>query len=53
MITTRGMKEAQCRDLSSWIADILDAMQAGDAEASIAEVKIKVRALCAEFPAYG
>ena len=52
VITTRGMKEAQCRALSGWIADILDAMRAGDAEATIAEVKEKVRALCVEFPVY-
>ena len=52
VITTRGMKEEQCRQLTGWIADILDAMQAGDAEATIAEVKEKVRALCAEYPVY-
>ena len=52
VITTRGMMEAQCRALSGWIADILDAMRAGDAEAMIAEVKEKVRVLCVEFPVY-
>lgn len=53
VITTRGMKEAQCVALSGWIADILDAMRAGDADATILDVKEKVRGLCAEFPAYG
>lgn len=58
VITTRGMKEAQCRELTGWIADILDAMQAAgtdsaDVERSIAEVKQKVSGLCADFPVYG
>ena len=53
VITTRGMKEAQCGILAGWIADILDALQAGDAEAQIADVKQKVLALCADYPVYG
>ncbi len=52
VITTRGMQEKQCRELAGWITDILDAMQAGDADGAIAEVKTKVSALCAEFPVY-
>ncbi|WP_020681851.1 serine hydroxymethyltransferase [Marinobacterium rhizophilum] len=52
VITTRGFKEEQCEALAGWIADILDAMQAGDAEATITAVKDKVHALCADFPAY-
>ncbi|MBY4678761.1 serine hydroxymethyltransferase [Marinobacterium arenosum] len=52
VITTRGFKEVQCVDLAGWIADILDAMQDGDAESTIADVKQKVRALCAEYPVY-
>ncbi|UTW10813.1 serine hydroxymethyltransferase [Marinobacterium rhizophilum] len=52
VITTRGFKEAQCEALAGWIADILDAMQAGDADAAIAAVKDKVQALCADYPAY-
>ena len=52
VVTTRGFKEPECRDLSGWIADILDAMQSGDAESVIAEVKTKVHALCAEHPVY-
>ncbi|NVK42751.1 MAG: serine hydroxymethyltransferase [Oceanospirillaceae bacterium] len=53
VITTRGFKEAQCEQLAGWIADILDAMQAGDAEPVIAEVKEKVHTLCADYPVYG
>jgi len=52
VITTRGMKEDQCRALTGWIADILDAMQQGDVEATIAEVKENVKALCADYPVY-
>ncbi len=52
VITTRGLKEEQCAELTGWIADILDAMQAGDAEAAIAEVKEKVHGLCADYPVY-
>lgn len=58
VITTRGMQETQCRELTGWIADILDAMQASGSESAevdqvIASVKLKVSALCADFPAYG
>ncbi|MEH6825633.1 MAG: serine hydroxymethyltransferase [Motiliproteus sp.] len=52
VITTRGFKEDQCRALSGWIADILDAMQAGDADAIIEQVKDNVRHLCADYPVY-
>ncbi|MCR8923503.1 serine hydroxymethyltransferase [Dasania sp. GY-MA-18] len=53
VITTRGLKEAQCAELAEWIADILDAMQAGDASEAIAEVKERVHSLCMDYPAYG
>ena len=52
VVTTRGFQEQDCRDLSNWIADILDAMQAGDSSAVEAEVADKVHALCAKYPAY-
>jgi glycine hydroxymethyltransferase len=52
VITTRGFKEEECRLLSTWIADILDAMQSGDTEAMIIKVKDNVRYLCADFPVY-
>ena len=52
VITTRGFKEEQCAELTGWIADILDAMQAGNADTTIAEVKEKVQALCGDYPAY-
>ncbi|HET7175677.1 MAG TPA: serine hydroxymethyltransferase [Gammaproteobacteria bacterium] len=48
--TTRGFKEAEFRELSGWIADILDHM--GD-EKVVADTKQKVLALCKKFPVYG
>ncbi|WP_428623915.1 serine hydroxymethyltransferase [Sedimenticola sp.] len=52
VVTTRGFGEAECRELSHWIADILDALQQGDAEPVIAQVREKVEALCARYPVY-
>jgi len=48
--TTRGFKEAEFRELSGWIADILDHM--GD-EKVIADTKQKVLAMCRKYPVYG
>lgn len=53
VITTRGLQQTESAELAGWIADILDAMQAGDASATIAEVRTKVSQLCRDFPAYG
>ncbi len=49
-ITTRGFKEAESRELSGWICDIMDAV--GD-EAVEARVRQQVLELCARFPVYG
>jgi glycine hydroxymethyltransferase len=48
-ITTRGFGETEASDLAGWIADILDSK--GD-ESVIANVKVKVAAVCAKFPVY-
>jgi glycine hydroxymethyltransferase len=49
-ITRRGFKEAEAKELTGWICDILD--DASNAE--VAErVKGLVLALCARFPVYG
>ena len=48
-VTTRGFKEPEARQLSTWIADILDRM--GD-EAVVARVRSEVVALCRRFPVY-
>ena len=48
--TTRGFKEAECAQLSGWIADLLDSMSD---EAVHARVTAEVVALCKRFPVYG
>jgi len=49
-VTTRGCKEPEARQLSNWIADILDHM--GD-EAAVERARAEVVALCRRFPVYG
>ena len=49
-VTTRGFKEAECRELAGWICDILDNM--GD-ESVIDRVREQVKAVCARLPVYG
>lgn len=54
VVTTRGFREAQCRQLAGWIVDLLDVLdQPEQLEQKIAEVKEQVKALCADYPAYG
>jgi glycine hydroxymethyltransferase len=48
--TTRGFKEPEVRQLSHWIADVLDHM--GD-ESVIERVRTEVKSLCRRFPVYG
>ncbi len=48
-VTRRGFKEAQSVQLTNWICDVLDDISN---EATIAAVKAKVKALCAEYPVY-
>jgi glycine hydroxymethyltransferase len=47
--TTRGFKEAEFRELSGWIADILDRMD----QKTIDDTKQKGLALCKKHPVYG
>ena len=49
-VTTRGFQEAEVKQLSHWIADVLDQM--GD-ESVIERVRAQVMALCRRFPVYG
>jgi len=49
-VTTRGFKEPEVRQLSNWIADVLD--QRG-AEPAVQRVRAEVVALCKRFPVYG
>lgn len=51
-ITSRGFKEEQARDLTSWICDVLDSLENGNKDEVAAQVRAKVQALCAEFPVY-
>ncbi|AYH43951.1 serine hydroxymethyltransferase [Azoarcus sp. DN11] len=48
-ITTRGLKEAEAKELTNWICDVLDHI---DDQSVIAAVREKVSALCARFPVY-
>ncbi len=49
-VTTRGYKEADCRELAGWVADVLDAP---NDEHVLANVRELVTAQCAKFPVYG
>lgn len=48
-ITRRGFKEAESKELASWICDVLDNI---DDESVQAQVKEKVKAICAKLPVY-
>jgi glycine hydroxymethyltransferase len=48
-VTTRGFKEEECKELASWICDILDDI---NNEALIESIKAKVIALCQRYPVY-
>jgi glycine hydroxymethyltransferase len=50
--TRRGFGEAEIRELTGWICDVLDSLEAGNSETVIEEVKGKVVALCQRFPVY-
>ncbi|MBB3169627.1 serine hydroxymethyltransferase [Simiduia aestuariiviva] len=52
-ITTRGFKEAETIELTHWMCDVLAALEAGNADAKIEEVKAKVLEVCKRFPVYG
>jgi glycine hydroxymethyltransferase len=49
-VTTRGFKEPEVRQLSNWIADVLD--HPGD-EAALQRTRDEVVAICRRFPVYG
>ena len=48
-VTTRGFKEQECKDLATWMCDVIDSR--GDATV-MADVKVKVLAVCASLPVY-
>ena len=54
--TRRGFGEAECRELTGWMCDILDELanrEEAALEAAIERVRGQVLALCARFPVYG
>lgn len=50
--TTRGFGTQEMREVAGWICDVLDALQAGDAEPAIAQVREQAEALCRRHPVY-
>lgn len=51
-ITTRGFTEDDCRQLTHWICDVLDALDSGDAREVQARVQQQVLDICARYPVY-
>lgn len=50
--TTRGFKEAEFEQVGNWIADVVDAVAAGNVDEVIAQTAQKVKELCQRFPIY-
>ena len=48
-ITTRGFKESEVAELTTWMCDVLEDL---NDESNINEVKSKVLELCSRFPVY-
>ena len=51
-VTTRGFKEAECKQLAGWLCDVLDSLEKGNSAEVIPQVKAKVLDICAKFPVY-
>ena len=51
-ITSRGFKEAEARELTGWICDVLDSLEKGNKDEVTATVREKVKAVCATLPVY-
>ncbi len=47
--TTRGFKDAECRDLTNWMCDVIDS---GGEQAVIDKVKAQVLDVCKRLPVY-
>ena len=52
VVTTRGFKEDECRELARLIADVLSVLGTADEAHIIGMTKEKVQDLCQKFPAY-
>ncbi|BAU48662.1 serine hydroxymethyltransferase [Sulfurifustis variabilis] len=48
-VTTRGFREAECRELAGWICDIVDGMKGPAVRALVRE---KVLGICRRYPVY-
>ncbi|MDG5500702.1 serine hydroxymethyltransferase [Marinobacter sp. BGYM27] len=48
-VTTRGFGESECRDLATWMCDILDDLENEELNTRVRE---QVKELCARFPVY-
>ena len=51
-VTRRGFNEQDCRELASWMCDVLDALGKENEEQVIAATKEKVLAICKRLPVY-
>ncbi len=51
-ITSRGFNAAQSKELTGWICDVLESLENGSQEKVAAEVRAKVKVLCASLPVY-
>jgi glycine hydroxymethyltransferase len=51
-ITTRGFGEEETVQLTHWMCDVLESLEAGNSEQVIEEVKGKVLEICGRFPVY-
>ncbi|MEM7081273.1 MAG: serine hydroxymethyltransferase [Pseudomonadota bacterium] len=51
-ITTRGFKVPEAEQIGDWIADVVDALNSGDASNEISRVKSEVGELCGRYPVY-
>ncbi|TXR51496.1 serine hydroxymethyltransferase [Reinekea thalattae] len=51
-ITRRGFKEAEAKELTGWICDVLDSLENGNSDAVIEQVKNNVLEICSRFPVY-
>jgi len=51
-ITSRGFNEAQSKELTGWICDVLESLENGTKDKVTAEVRAKVKVLCASLPVY-
>ncbi len=51
-VTTRGFREAECVQLTHWMCDLLDSLDAGTSADVIPAVKARVLEICKRFPVY-